>query len=50
MYENVRIDGTVRIENAPEAPVEKPYLKTPTGIANAGILVRLSYYLSMFLD
>ena len=50
MYENVRIDGTVRIENDPEAPVKKPYLKTPTGIANAGILVRLSYYLSIFLD
>ncbi len=39
MYENVRIDGTVRIENAPEVPVEKPYWKTPAGIANAGILV-----------
>ena len=41
-YENVTIDGTVRIENAPEPPVsvEKSYLKTPYGIINLGILVR----------
>ena len=44
-YENVTIDGTVRIENAPEPPtpplVEKPFWKQPIGIVNAGILVRI---------
>merc|ERR1711935_126458 len=38
---NVILDGQVRLENAPEAPVivEKPYLKTPYGIINLGIVV-----------
>ena len=40
-YENVTIDGTVRLENAPEAPVivEKPYFKTKHGVMNLGIMV-----------
>ena len=49
-YENVTIDGTVRIENAPEPPVsvEKPYLKTLYGIINLGILVRSFLFITLW--
>ena len=46
-YANVRVDGTLRNENAPEAPVDKLYLKTPHGIINLGILVRHSFRILM---